>query len=105
MKMDNKKNKVDTSQKESHSTFRKNLIHSYKTSDLYLSAFLKSKGVILHNIERRDNKVFFVFQDEGDIPDLVNKYFNNSSVEVLSFKAALTDLRSIIFDNTGMGQD
>jgi len=96
--MDNKKNKSRVNKRDSHSTSRENSIHSYKTSDLYLNAFLKSKGVTLHNIERRDNKVFFVFQDEGDIQVLVNKYFNDSSVGVLSFKAALADLRTIIFN-------
>ncbi len=96
--MDNKKNKSRVNKKDSYSTSSENSIHSYKTSDLYLSAFLKSKGVTLHNIERKDNKVIFAFQNNGDIQDLVNKYFNDSSVGVLSFKAALADLRTIIFN-------
>lgn len=71
---------------------------SYKTSDLYLSAFLKSRGVILLNVVRKNSKVIFIFQDKGNIQDSINEYFNNSNVEVLSYKAALADLKSIIFN-------
>ena len=71
---------------------------TYKTSDLYLSAFLKSKGTILKNAIKKNGRVIFIFQDDGDIKDLVNKYFNDSEVGVLRYKAALRDLRSIIFN-------
>jgi len=71
---------------------------SYRTSDLYLSAFLKSKGIILQGTEKETGKVIFIFQNEGNIQDLINKYFNDSDVGVLRYKAALGDLRSIIFD-------
>lgn len=70
----------------------------YRTSDLYLSAFLRAKGVIIQNINRKNGKVIFIFQNDGKIQDLINKYFNDSDVPVLRFKAALRDLRSIIFD-------
>ena len=71
---------------------------TYKTSDLYLSAFLKSKGTNLEGATKKKDKVIFIFQDDGDIEGLVNKYFNDSEVPVLRFKAALRDLRSIIFN-------
>ena len=67
-------------------------------SDLYLSAFLRAKGVILQNINRKNGKVIFVFQDDGNIQNLINRYFNDSDVPVLRYKAALRDLRSIIFN-------
>lgn len=70
----------------------------YETPDLYLSAFLKTNGVILQSINRKNGKVFFIFQNKGNIQDLINQYFNDSSVGVLTYKAALRDLRSIIFD-------
>lgn len=71
---------------------------TYKTPDLYLSAFLKSKGIILQNIEKENNRVFFIFQDDGNIQDLINGYFNDSDTPVLRYKAALRDLRSLIFN-------
>ena len=92
MKMNNIKYK-------SHPT-KKNpsIMASYQTSDLYLSAFLRAKGVILQNINRKNGKVIFIFQDNGNIQDLINRYFNDSDVPVLRYKAALRDLRSIIFN-------
>jgi hypothetical protein len=98
MEMNNKKIKSRVNRRDPYSTLQKNSTSFYKTSDLYLSAFLKSKGIILNNIARRDDKVFFLFKDEGNIQDLVKEYFNDASVRVLTFKAALTDLRSIIFN-------
>ena len=92
MKMNNIRNKIPP--------ITKNLPGraSYRTSDLYLSAFLRAKGVILQNINRKNGKVIFVFQDDGNIQNLINRYFNDSDVPVLRYKAALRDLRSIIFN-------
>jgi len=73
-------------------------ISSYKTSDLYLSAFLKSKGIALQSTNIKNGKVIFIFKDKGNIQDLISRYFNNSDVGVLSYKAALRDLHSIIFN-------
>ena len=82
-----------------HSPEKKSSTSSvYKTSDHYLSAFLKSKGTILKSIIKKNGRVIFIFQDDGDIKDLVNKYYNDSDVGVLRYKAALRDLRSIIFN-------
>jgi len=91
-------NKSRVNKEDPHSTSKKNPTNFYKSSDLYLSAFLKSKGIILHNIKRTNKKVIFVFRDDGDISDLVKGYFNDDAVGALSFKAALADLRSIIFN-------
>ena len=74
------------------------VINPYRTADLYLSAFLRAKGTILQETVKKSGKVFFIFKDDGSIQDLINQYFNDSSVGVLSYKAALRDLRSIIFD-------
>ena len=84
--------------KSPYQTSGEKIKSSYKTSDLYLSAFLKSKGVVLKNINKKNGKVIFIFQSKKDIRELINKYFNDSNVGVLSYKAALKDLRSIIFD-------
>ncbi len=98
MKMNNVKYKAPYKNKNPCQNPERTSVASYKTSDLYLSAFLKSKGVILQSINEKDGKVIFIFQDNGDIQDLINKYFNDSDVGVLRYKAALRDLRSIIFD-------
>jgi hypothetical protein len=74
---------------------------SYKTSDLYLSAYLKSNGIILQGIDKENSKVIFIFKNDGNIQDLINRYFNDGPVPVLQFKASLGVLRSIIFDRQG----
>ncbi len=71
----------------------------YKTSDLYLGAFLKTKGVFLEKAAWENGRVVFTFQDPGNIQELIAEYFNDSIVGVLAFKAALRDLRTIIFEH------
>jgi len=75
----------------------KDSLTTYKSADLYLSAFLKTQGAILQNTTKENGKVFFAFQDDGGIQSLVNQYFNDAPVPVLQFKASLGTLRSIIF--------
>lgn len=99
MEMRKKENKPSTETDNPKESSKQKDFSPYKTSDLYLSSFLKARGTILQNIERWDNKVFFIFKDEGNIQDLVKEYLNDASVRVLTFKAALTDLRSIIFNH------
>ncbi len=71
---------------------------SYGTSDLYLSAYLKSNGIILQGFVKENRKVIFIFKNDGNIQDLINRYFNDGPVPVLKFKASLGVLRSIIFN-------
>jgi len=96
--MKNIKYKAPAIKKNSSQTLQRTGVALYRTADLYLSAFLKSNGIILKGTEKETGKVFFIFQNEGNIKDLINDYFNDSDVGVLSYKAALRDLRSIIFD-------
>ena len=70
----------------------------YKTSDLYLGAFLKTRGVCLQTAPWEKGRVVFIFQDPGNIQELIAEYFNDSTVGVLAYKAALRDLRTIIFE-------
>lgn len=100
--MNNKRYKIPSSEKNTSRIPGKASVNSYKTSDLYLSAFLKSKGIILQGSIKKNGKVIFVFQDNGDIQDLINRYFNDSDVGVLRYKAALRDLRSIIFSSKNL---
>ena len=94
---------MDNSERKA-TTENKNLsLPSYKTSDLYLSAYLKSKGIIFQGVKKEGGTVIFSFQDNGDIQDLITKYFNDSKVSVLTYKAALRDLRSIIFSYKDQG--
>lgn len=74
----------------------------YETSDLYLSAYLRSCGLVLKGTYEEKQRVVFVFNDEGNVHDLIREYFNDGHVGVLSFKGALRDLRSIIANHKNL---
>lgn len=96
--MNKLKNKTPTKKKDHYQKSGGNNMSFYKTPDLYLSAFLKSNGIILQGIDKENSKVIFIFKNDGSVKNLLDKYFNDSKVGVLTYKAALRDLRSIIFN-------
>jgi hypothetical protein len=70
------------------------------TPDLYLAAFLKAKGAFLLSADWQDRRVFFLF--EGDrLAELRREYVNDAPVGALAFKAALAELRALIFNHAG----
>lgn len=73
-------------------------METYMTSDLYLSAFLKVKGFRLISHKREGNKVTFIFQDKKDRERMVTQFFNDGPVGASSFKGALQDLKTIVFN-------
>lgn len=77
---------------------RKESNQSFKTPDLYLAAFLKIRGLILNGSERERGRVFFIFQQEDVIEGMIKDYYNDAAVPVLTYKAALRDLKSIIME-------
>lgn len=67
----------------------------YKTSDLYLSAYLSAKGYEIKNVEKQD-KSFFCFDDSENIRTDVLSYFNGkSSIEPLSFVHKIQDIKTL----------
>ena len=73
-------------------------MNSYKTSDLYLSAFLKAKGLTLKDMNKDGNKVFFIFDDRADRKKLIQEFFNDGLVSITAFKNALQDLKTMVFN-------
>lgn len=67
----------------------------YKTTDLYLAAYLKSQGNKIE-IERKENKCIFVFEKIKE--ENVNGFYNNDKVGVTDYKNALMDLKSMIYN-------
>jgi len=70
----------------------------YTTTDFYLSAFLKARGLKLINTEREGRRTTFIFEDRGDRKQLVLEFYNDGKVEVNAFKNAIQDLRAIIYN-------
>ena len=71
---------------------------TYRTSDLYLSAFLKARGMRLKDKLRNGNKFVFIFDDRDDRKELIQEFFNNGTVNITSFKNAIQDLKTMVFN-------
>ncbi len=73
-------------------------METYKTSDLYLSAFLKAKGLKLTDKRRFGERVIFIFDDRADRRELIQEYFNDGTVNITAFRGALQDLKTMVFN-------
>jgi hypothetical protein len=72
----------------------------YRTSDIYLSAFLRCRGLafLKSETERGGRKITFVFEARENIEELIAQYFNNCPVKVQDYKNALRDFKQIAFE-------
>jgi hypothetical protein len=66
------------------------------TPDLYLAAFLKAKGAFLLSADWHDTRLFSLFEGNR-LAELRREYVNDAPVGALAFKAALAELRALIF--------
>lgn len=76
----------------------KNETASYETTDLYLGAFLKARGVRLLDIKRDGRRATFVFEDRPDRSAMVMGFYNDEVVRISDFKNALQDLKAATFN-------
>ncbi len=70
----------------------------YSTSDLWLSAFLKAKGLKIIRIEGNNRRAYFVFEDAPNRKDLIEEFYNNGLIGITLIKNAMSDLKSAIFN-------
>lgn len=68
------------------------------TTDLYLAAYLKSKGFRFSGKQNEGRKINFIFEDRKDRDCLINEFLNDGQVNITSFKNALQDMKSILYD-------
>lgn len=71
---------------------------SYTTTDFYLSAYLKAKGLRLLNSERDGRRTIFFFEDSDVRRRLVLEFYNNGDVSVNAFKNAIQDLKAVVYN-------
>lgn len=71
---------------------------NYLTSDLYLSAFLKARGLKLVDKKREGSRVVFIFQDRQDRETLIREFFNDGLVSITALKGAIQDLKTLVFN-------
>lgn len=70
----------------------------YATSDFYLAAFLKAKGLKLVNTERDGRRTTFIFEDKDSRQALLREFYNDGVIEVNAFKNAIQDLKAVIYN-------
>ena len=75
----------------------KTLTNTYQTSDLYLAAYLKAKGLRFLNTKRSGTRHIFIFDGCGDIKKRVQDYYNDELVGITAFKNAIQDLKTIMY--------
>jgi len=71
-------------------------INQFETKDLYLSAYLKAKGLSLADTRRDGSRVFFIFEDKEKAENLLKEFFNGGRVSVSLFVKAISDLKTLI---------
>lgn len=73
--------------------------NGYRTSDLYYAAYLKVAGVMLVETEREGGRVYFVFENNTNISDLKQQYFNRSSkVPALTYADEVKAMKALTHD-------
>ena len=71
----------------------------YKTSDLYLTAFLRLKGYD-YTVDKNRNKLFFAFDENENLLKDVNDYLmGNSNCDALSYSNSIKNLKNFIYNN------
>ena len=70
----------------------------YGTSDIWLAAYLKAKGLRLVGAEREGRRCRFVFSDRPDREQLLFDFVNQGVVQVAPYRHALDDLKAIVYN-------
>lgn len=71
---------------------------TYSTSDLYLSAYLKSRGMKIIDRETEGRRTTFIFEDTDNREELVQDFYNQGPVNITDFVHAIQDIKAIVFN-------
>jgi len=72
---------------------------TYVTSDLYLTAYLKTKG-LKFNLNKLKTKSNFVFDETPELTQYVNEYLTeNGSCEPLAYTNAIKNIKNLLYNN------
>jgi hypothetical protein len=71
----------------------------YSTTDLYLTAYLKTKGH-KYNVNKVGSKSSFYFTESSELLLNVNEYLTeNGSCEPLAYTNAIKNIKNLLFNN------
>lgn len=73
-------------------------MEKFETSDLYLTAYLKSKGMKMVGTKKGGRRVTFIFEDNIERQTYVDEFFNHGTVDITDFKNIAQDLKTLIFN-------
>lgn len=74
-------------------------LDQFKTSDLYLAAFIKARGAHFAGTKHTGNgRMVFTFADAAECESLQLEFINNAQVSVGDFRRCLQDLKTEIFN-------
>jgi len=71
---------------------------TYSTSDLYLSAYLKSRGMKIVDKEIDGRRTTFIFEDVANREELVQDFYNDGPCSVTRLIHAIQDIKAIVFN-------
>jgi len=71
---------------------------TYATSDLYLGAYLKSRGMKIIDKELEGRRVTFIFQDVPNREEVVQDFYNQGPVNITDYVHAIQDIKGAIFN-------
>jgi len=71
---------------------------TYGTTDLYVGAFLRAKGVKLIDVDKSGRRITFLFEDSQETKKLIKEFYNDATVKINDFQHALKDLKSICYN-------
>jgi len=71
---------------------------TYASTDFYLSAYLKAKGLKLLDVERDGRRATFMFEDREDRKELIKAFYNDGTVHINAFKNAIQDLKAATYN-------
>ncbi len=68
------------------------------TSDIWIAAWLKAKGLKINRIEGESRRAVFVFENTENGEDLIKQFYSDSQIGILAIKNAMADVKSAIFN-------
>lgn len=75
------------------------VLSQYVTSDLYLTAYLKTKG-FKFTLKKISTKTNFVFEESPELSKYVNDYLTeNGSCEPLAFTNTIKNIKNLLYNN------
>lgn len=79
----------------------------YRTSDLYVSAWLLSQGLVLEGLGHSNGRrIDFVFEDREDRLGLVKQFISGQAIgNVGDYSHALRKCKNLLYDRQRTGKD